>query len=70
MSYASVKKADGSSVIVSNTVLDAGGSPHVVSDDALDTAAGTHTVFSATVPVTAVSIVDFVVLSDRDCVVT
>lgn len=70
MSYASVKKLDGSSDIVSNTVLDTGGSPHVVSDDALDTGTGTHTVFGATVPLTSVSIVDFVVLSDRDCIVT
>ena len=70
MSHATVKKADGTSAIASNTVLDAGGSPHVVSDDALDTGAGTHTVFGATVSLAAVSIVDFVVLSDRDCVVT
>jgi len=49
----------GLSVIVSNTLKDTGGGSQVVSNDALDTGAGTHTIFTATVEVNPVKIINF-----------
>ena len=65
MSFAVVKKTDGLSVIVNNTVLDTGATPYAVSNDALDTGAGTHTLFGATVPVTPVTILNFKLYDNR-----
>jgi hypothetical protein len=49
----------GLSIIVSNTVEDIAGSSYVVSNDALDTIAGTHLIFTATVEVNTVKIINF-----------
>lgn len=65
MSFAVVKKTDGLSVIVSNTVIDTGVGSHAVSDDVLDTGLGTHTVFGATVPLTPIKIVEFDLFDNR-----
>lgn len=59
MSYATVKRANGTSQIVSNTLKDAGGGDQVVPDDVLDTGAGTHTVFAATQPTNPVAVINF-----------
>lgn len=59
MSYAAVKRIDGSSVIVSNTVLDTGGGSHVVNDDVMNVASVEMTVFFANVEVNPVQIVNF-----------
>ena len=65
MSYTAVKKADGLSVIVSNTLKDAGGGAQVVSNDALDTGAGTYTIFTTTVAVTPLVILNFKLFDNR-----
>lgn len=59
MTWTAVKRTDGSSVIVSNTVLDTGGGSHVVNDDALNSAGAGLTVFFANVEVNPVKIVNF-----------
>lgn len=59
MSYAAVKLTGGGSLIASNTVKNTAGSPVVVSNDVLDTGAGVHTIFSTTVVVAPVKIVNF-----------
>lgn len=59
MTWTVVKKQDGTSVIVSNTVLDGGGNPHAVSNDALNSAGAGVTIFSTTVEVNPVKIVNF-----------
>lgn len=65
MSYTAVKKVGGLSVIVSNTVLDAGASSHAVDDDVLDTGAGANTVFGATVAITPLTILNFKLFDNR-----
>jgi hypothetical protein len=59
MSYATVKRANATSQIVSNTLKDAGSGDQVVSNDVLDAGAGTHTVFGATQPVNPVTVINF-----------
>lgn len=65
MSFTTVKKVGGLSVIVNNTIKDVGASLHVVSDDALDTGAGAHTLFGATVAVTPLAILNFKLFDNR-----
>jgi hypothetical protein len=59
MTYAAVKRTDGSSVIVSNSVLDSGGGSHTVANDALNSAGAGLTVFFTNVEVNPVQIVNF-----------
>lgn len=65
MSYATVKKVGGLSVVVSNSVLDTTTTPHVVSNDVLDVATSTHTVFGTTVGLTPVTILQFDLYDNR-----
>ena len=66
MSFTVVKKADGLSVIVNNTLLDAGAGNQVVSDDVLEAdGITTDTVFGATAPVTPIKILNFKVFDNR-----
>lgn len=50
MSYARIKKSDGTYIIVDNSVRDSGGTLVAVSDDVIDAGASPVTVFGATVP--------------------
>ena len=59
MTWATVKRANGTSQIASNTLKDAGGGDQVVSNDVLDAGAVGHTVFAATQPVTPVKVINF-----------
>lgn len=60
MSYATVKRADGTSQIVSNTIKDAGGGDSVVSNEVLQSdGVTTDTVFAATQPVNPVTVINF-----------
>lgn len=65
MTWAAVKKLDGSSVAVTNTVLDSGGGEHVVDDNALDTSATSHLIFTATINVNPVIIQEFRLYDNR-----
>jgi hypothetical protein len=65
VSYTTILKTDGLSVIASNTVLDAGGSPHVVSNDILDTGAANYTVFGGTVSLSPLNVVKFNLFDNR-----
>jgi hypothetical protein len=65
MSFTVVKKANGLSVIVNNTVLDASGDPHVVSNNVLDADAVDHTLFGATVELTPLTIIQFDLYDNR-----
>lgn len=59
MSYTGVKKRNGATIIVSNTIKDAGGGSHTVDNDVLDTGAGAHTIFTDNVEINPVKIVNF-----------
>lgn len=65
MSFATVKKLDSTSVIVTNTVKDAGGGSHVVDLNALDTVATPYLIFAATVALTPVIILEFDLFDNR-----
>lgn len=65
MSFTTVKKVDGLSVIVNNTVWDTVGNPHVVEDDVLDTLGNPHTIFGATVELTPLTILNFKLFDNR-----
>lgn len=59
MSYAVVKRTDGSSVIVSNSVKDTGGGSHTADANALNSAGSPVAIFTASVPVNPVKVVNF-----------
>ena len=46
-------------MIAQNTILDSGVSIHTVSDDVLDSGAGAHAIFTATVTVNPIQIINF-----------
>lgn len=64
MSFTTVKRSDGSSVIVSNLAKDSGGGSHTVADDALNSAGNPVAIFTASVNVNPVKIIQFQ-LNDR-----
>jgi len=65
MSFTVVKKLDGLSVIVTNTVKDANGNSYAVSVNALDTGVGLHALFGATVEITPLTILSFKLFDNR-----
>jgi len=60
MSFTSVKRLNGTSVIVRNTTVeDSSGATHTVANDALNSAGALFTVFSASIEVNPIKIVSF-----------
>ena len=65
MSFATVKRQNGTGVVVSNTVKSSVGVDIVVSDDVLDTGATAYSIFGVSVLVAPVYTVEFDLFDNR-----
>jgi hypothetical protein len=65
MTFTSIKRSTGNSIIVSNSVKTSTGSDVSVSNDVLDSSATPHTIFTDTIAINPVHVTEFALFDNR-----
>jgi hypothetical protein len=65
MTFTSIKRSTGSSIIVSNSVKTSAGSDVSVSNDVLDSDGTSHTLFTDTIVINPVHVTEFALFDNR-----